>query len=116
MLAHFEAMLRFRTDCWDLYHAITEQGVDSVLVDVRKTELYAAGHLPTAINILHGKMINHQMKEFMIDTVFAVYCAGPHCIGANKTAARLAKMGRSVKLVIGRVEGQKDEGFDLASL
>ena len=24
VLAHFEAMLRFRTDCWDLYHAITE--------------------------------------------------------------------------------------------
>ena len=85
------------------------------MVDARQTELYAAGHLPTAINILQVKMINHQMKEFIINTVFVVSCAGPHCNGANKTAARLAKMGRSVKLIIVRVEGWNDEGFDLGS-
>ena len=114
-LVHFEAMLTFETDCWDVHHAITEQEVDFVLVDVRSTELYDAGHLPTAINILHGKMTNHRMKEFTIDTVFVVYCAGPHCNGANKAAVRLAKMGRPVKLMIGGVEGWKDEGFDLAT-
>ena len=114
-LAHFEAMLTFETDCWDVHHAISEQDVDFVLVDVRSTDLYAAGHLPTAINILHGKMTNHRMKEFTNDTVFVVYCAGPHCNGANKAAVRLAKMGRLVKLMIGGVEGWKDEGFDLAT-
>ena len=33
-------------------------------------ELYAAGHLPTAVNILQGKMTNHQTKKHSIDTVF----------------------------------------------
>tara|TARA_B110000046_G_scaffold161479_1_gene175219 strand:+ start:473 stop:631 length:159 start_codon:yes stop_codon:yes gene_type:complete len=51
-------------------------------------ELYAAGHLPTAVNILQGKMTNHQTKELSIDTVFSVYCVSPHSNGAKKAMVR----------------------------
>jgi len=112
-LAHFEAMLTFETDCWDVHHAITEQEPDFVLIDVRSPELFAAGHVPTAVNIVHGKITRHRMKEYADDTVFVVYCAGPHCNGANKAAVHLARMGRPVKMMIGGIEGWKDEGFDL---
>ena len=112
-LAHYEAMLTFETDCWDVHHAINQQELDFVLLDVRSPALYENGHLPTAINIMHGKLTGHRLKEFTKSTLFVVYCAGPHCNGANKAAIRLAKLRRPVKMMIGGIEGWKDEGFDL---
>ena len=112
-LRHFEAMLTFETDCWDVHHAISEQEVDFILLDVRSPALYAAGHLPTAVHLMHGKITRHRMKDYADETLFVVYCAGPHCNGANKAAVHLAKMGRPVKMMIGGIEGWKDEGFEL---
>ena len=43
-----------------------------------------------------------------------VYCAGPHCNGANKAAVRLATLGYPVKEMIGGVMGWLDEGFRLS--
>jgi len=113
-LRHFEARLGFETDCWDVHYATNEQDTDFVLVDVRSPDLFAAGHVPGAINLPHGKMTERRMSEYPTDTLFVVYCAGPHCNGANKAAVRLAKLGRPVKEMIGGIEGWKDEGFALA--
>ena len=44
-----------------------------------------------------------------------VYCAGPHCNGANKAALRLARLGLPVKMMIGGVTGWIDEGFTLTA-
>lgn len=113
-LAHFEALMAFEADCWDVHHAMTAGSPDFVLLDVRAPALYAAGHVPGAINLPHGKIIERRMAEWPADTLFVVYCAGPHCNGACKAAIRLARLGRPVKLMIGGVEGWKDEGFDLS--
>jgi len=112
-LVHFEAMLTYETDCWDVHHAITQEDPDFILLDVRSPDLFAAGHIATALNILHGKITKHRLKEFSDDILFVVYCAGPHCNGANKAAIHLARLGRPVKMMIGGIEGWKDEGFDL---
>jgi hypothetical protein len=53
------------------------------------------------------------MAEYPKDKVFVVYCAGPHCNGANKAALRLARLGLPVKTMIGGVTGWIDEGFTL---
>jgi rhodanese-related sulfurtransferase len=113
-LAHFESCLTFETDCWDVHDA-TSKGADFVLVDVRSPELYAKGHVPGAINIPHGKIIESRMAAYPPDTLFVVYCAGPHCNGAHRGAVRLARLGRPVKLMIGGVTGWLDEGFQLES-
>ncbi|MFD2204942.1 rhodanese-like domain-containing protein [Kiloniella antarctica] len=113
-LAHFERRLRLEADCWDTHYALTEQIQDFVLLDVRSPDLYNQGHIPKAINLPHGKIIARKMREYPDDTLFVVYCAGPHCNGANKAAVRLAKLGYQVKELIGGVEGWKDEGFKLA--
>ncbi len=114
-LAHFERRLRVETDCWDTHHALTEQEQGFVLLDVRSPDLYAAGHIPKAINLPHGKIIARKMRDYPDDTLFVVYCAGPHCNGANKAAIHLAKLGYQVKELIGGIEGWKDEGFDLVT-
>jgi rhodanese-related sulfurtransferase len=113
-LAHFEASLGFETDCWDVHHSLANGQHDFVLLDVRGTEKYARGHVPGAIDLAHRKIIGSKIDSYPRDTVFVVYCAGPHCNGAARAAIRLAKLGRPVKIMAGGVTGWLDEGFALA--
>lgn len=110
----FANRLSFETDCWDVHASLTGGDADFVLLDVRSPDLYEAGHVPGAVNLPHGKIIESKMKNWPDDTLFVVYCAGPHCNGADKAARRLASLGRPVKLMIGGVTGWLDEGFKLA--
>ena len=114
-LAHFERRLGFEADCWDVHASLEPGGVDFVLVDVRGPQAFAAGHVRGAINIPHGTMTAERMAAFAPETTFVVYCAGPHCNGANKAAVRLARLGFRVKEMIGGVTGWRDEGFDLVA-
>jgi rhodanese-related sulfurtransferase len=113
-IAHFEAEFAFETDCWDVHDALS-RGADFVLLDVRSPELYARGHVPGAINLPHGKIVESKMAAYPADTVFVTYCAGPHCNGGHRGAVRLAQLGRPVKLMIGGITGWQDEGFALAT-
>ena len=113
-LAHFEASLRFETDCWDVHSVMGSPQQDFVLLDVRGTEKYAAGHVPGALDLAHRKIIASKLAAYPMDTVFVTYCAGPHCNGAARAAIRLAKLGRPVKIMTGGITGWLDEGFALA--
>lgn len=112
--AHFAAEFTFETDCWDVHDALSK-GPDFVLLDVRSPALYAKGHVPGAVNLPHGKMVESVMARWPVDTLFVTYCAGPHCNGAARGALRLAQLGRPVKLMAGGITGWLDEGFALAS-
>jgi rhodanese-related sulfurtransferase len=114
-LAHFEQSFTFETDCWDVHAALAGGEPDFVLLDVRGTEKYAAGHVPGALDLPHGKIVAGKLAEFPAATLFVVYCAGPHCNGAARAAVRLARLGRPVKLMAGGITGWLDEGFTLAS-
>jgi rhodanese-related sulfurtransferase len=113
-LAHFEALLRYETDCWDVYAALTAGHSGFVVLDVRSPESFGMGHVPGAINLPHARISERNLSEYPPDTLFVVYCNGPHCNGADRAAVRLARLGRSVKKMIGGVAGWNDEGFDLA--
>lgn len=110
---HFTKRLTFETDCADVYSSFASDRVDFVLVDVRGRQGYSKGHIGGAINIPLLTITEDRMKEYVQETVFVVYCAGPHCNGANKAAIRLAQMGRPVKEMIGGIIGWVDEGFTL---
>ncbi len=112
-LAHFEARLAFETDCSDVWYATRHEQKDFVLVDVRTPALYAAGHVPGAVNIPTRQIMEQRLAEYPMDTLFVVYCAGPHCNGANKAAVKLARLGRPVKEMIGGLTGWIDEGLGL---
>lgn len=113
--AHFGAAFSYETDCADVHDAISSGQQDFVLFDVRGAALYATGHVPGAINLPHGKIVDAKLRDYPVDTLFVVYCAGPHCNGAHRGALRLARLGRPVKLMIGGITGWLDEGFVLAT-
>ena len=111
--AHFEGLLAFETDCWDVHASLVEEGRGFVLLDVRAPDLYRDGHILGAVNLPHGRIIGRNLADYPADMLFVVYCSGPHCNGADKAAARLAHLGRPVKKMIGGIEGWKDEGLGL---
>ncbi|MCP2071582.1 UNVERIFIED_ORG: rhodanese-related sulfurtransferase [Pseudomonas lini] len=115
-LQHFSRRLTFETDCSDV-HASQQAGeLDFVLVDVRGPLAYERGHVPGAINLATRTLTAQALEAYPKSTLFVVYCAGPHCNGANKAAVRLATLGYPVKEMIGGVMGWLDEGFRLTGL
>jgi rhodanese-related sulfurtransferase len=113
-VAHFSALLGFETDCWDVDDALKRDDPGFVLFDVRSPDHFATGHLPGAVNLPHRRINQRNLASYDADTLFVVYCAGPHCNGADKAAVQLAQLGRPVKKMIGGIRGWRDEGFDLA--
>jgi rhodanese-related sulfurtransferase len=113
-VAHFAERLTFETDCSDVDAALRSGNPGFILVDVRAPKLYAEGHLPGAINIPHRQLTAERLASYPQETLFVVYCAGPHCNGATRGALRLARLGRPVKEMIGGITGWEDEGFDLS--
>jgi rhodanese-related sulfurtransferase len=113
-LAHFQASLQFETDCSDVAAALHSGKPGFVLLDVRSPALFAAGHVPGAVNLPHGKLVASKLSHYPPDTLFVTYCAGPHCNGATRGAIQLAKLGRPVKVMIGGITGWLDEGLELA--
>lgn len=112
---HFAQLLTLESDCWDV-HAAMERGSHTfVLLDVRGPEAFERGHVPGAMNLPHARIIERNVAKWPKETLFVVYCAGPHCNGADRAALRLARLGRPVKKMIGGVTGWIDEGFSLVS-
>jgi len=113
-LCHYQNKLKYEADCWDTHESLKKKPHDFVLLDVRAPSLYLESHVPGALNLPHGKMIKRNMAPWPANTLFIVYCAGPHCNGADKAAIRLAELGRPVKIMIGGMAGWADEGFEYA--
>jgi rhodanese-related sulfurtransferase len=114
--AHFEALLSLETDCWDVHQSLATGQPDFVLLHVNGSRRsYDAGHIGGATFLHHSTIDAAALDGYPAATIFVVYCAGPHCNGADRAAARIARLGRPVKKMIGGVEGWRDEGFQLAT-
>jgi len=117
-LSHFVRRLSLETDCADVHDAVVSangQPPDFVLLDVRGPAAYARAHIPSALNLPHRDITAERLAGWPAETLFVVYCAGPHCNGADRGALRLAELGRPVKLMLGGMTGWADEGFPLAT-
>jgi rhodanese-related sulfurtransferase len=114
-VAHYERLLQFETDCWDVHESLEANAPGFVVLDVRSPELFAGGHVPGAVNLPHRRITERTLAAYAPDLLIVVYCAGPQCNGADRAAARIARLGRPVKKMIGGVEGWKDDGFTLVS-
>ncbi len=112
--AYFKNKLKFETDCSDVFYSHQQNTVDFVLVDARGASAFSRGHVPGAVNIPHREMTRERLQSYAANTLFVVYCAGPHCNGADQAAMKLAHLGFAVKIMIGGVTGWLDEGFTLS--
>lgn len=115
-VAHFLRRLSVETDCADVHHAIAHHQQDFVLLHVvGRPEQFARRHLPGAIHLPWSAMNAETMAQWPQDTLFVVYCAGPHCNGADRAALKLSRLGLPVKIMIGGITGWEDENFGFAA-
>jgi rhodanese-related sulfurtransferase len=78
-----------------------------VLIDVRPTEEYAAGHIAGARSIPLDEL-DQRMKELPDDREVVAYCRGPFCAYAHEAVRRLRDAGRDARRL--------EEGFPEWSL
>ena len=76
---------------------------------MQRSILMVAPYLP------HREITEERLAAWPRDTLFVVYCAGPHCNGADRAALRLARLGRRVKTMPGGMAGWVAEGFPVAT-
>ncbi|EHM45472.1 MAG: rhodanese-like domain-containing protein [Yokenella regensburgei] len=112
---HFSRRLSIETDCSDVNAAMNAGEMDFVLLHVvGSEETFTRRHLPNAIHLPHKMITAETMNKWPKETLFVVYCAGPHCNGADRAALKLAQLGLPVKIMIGGLTGWEDEGLAFA--
>jgi rhodanese-related sulfurtransferase len=115
-VVHFLRRLSVETDCADVHHALVNQEQDFVLLHVvGKAEQFARRHVPGAVHLPWSQITPERMAQWPAGTLFVVYCAGPHCNGADRAALKLARLGLPVKIMLGGIAGWEDERFEFAT-
>jgi rhodanese-related sulfurtransferase len=115
VISVYAAKLAMETDCADVHHALNSGEADFVLLHVvGSAEAFARRHVPGAVHLPHRLISEEALSRWPADTLFVVYCAGPHCNGADQAALKLARLNRRVKVMIGGLSGWAEEGFTFA--
>lgn len=107
----FSQRLMLETDCSDVHSALQAGATDFVLLDVRAGTAFVAGHVPGAVSLPHRQISEATLATLPAQRLLVVYCAGPHCNGADQAALKIARLGYPVKIMIGGLQGYIDEGF-----
>ena len=105
-LAHFESRLEWEIDAADLN---ADRGA-YIVIDARTPEVFAAGHVPGAINLPH-RTITAETAQFPKDAVLVTYCDGIGCNASTKAAVKLSRLGYRVKEMIGGLDWWRRDGL-----
>lgn len=111
-LDYFTAKLRHETDPSDVY-AAQKAGDAFTLVDVRSAEAWAQGHIPGAVHLPYRSILERAPRELDPALPVVVYCWSPGCNAGAKGALEFAKLGWTVREMIGGYEYWAREGQPL---
>ena len=109
-LSYFTGKLAHETDASDVY-AAQRDGQAFVLVDVRGADAWAQGHPVGAVHIPYREIAERAPTEIPLTTPVVVYCWSPGCNAGAKGAVEFAKLGFSVREMIGGYEYWAREGY-----
>lgn len=108
---HFARKLELETDSWDLHEDLTNKVPGIIVVDARRPESFATGHIPGAINLHHAKITAETTAKWSKDATYVVYCSGVDCNASTKGCAKLADLGFNVKELLHGLAGWKNEAY-----
>ena len=115
---YFKAKLAYEMTSWTLKSMIVDKkatdcgfrSADLCLLDVRSSEDYAQGHLPTALNIPLADLAG-KLATLPKDKTIVTYCGSITCALAPKAALVLAEKGFKVMELFGGIATWTEYGF-----
>lgn len=113
-LAYFQQKLDVETDSSDVY-AAQRAGETFILVDVRDQSAWDQGHAAGAVHLPHREIGERALREIPLETPVVVYCWSPGCNGGARGAVEFAKLGYTVREMIGGYEYWAREGMPVES-
>lgn len=108
-LRHYEDKLAYEIDSWDLKVAL-ESGENVIVVDARSPEAFAAGHIPSAVNVSHRTMTAETTAFIDRSALVVTYCDGIGCNASTKGARNMLLLGFRVKELLGGLDWWKRDG------
>ncbi|CAG0947634.1 partial Sulfurtransferase, partial [Anaerolineae bacterium] len=102
----------FKRVSLDDLRARLEKGT-AVLLDVRPSAEYAAGHLPSAISIPLEEL-ERRLNELPRRRTIVAYCRGPYCVLADEAAEKLKRKGFRVARLEEGVHEWQQVGYPLS--
>ncbi len=109
-IEYYESKLAYEMDSSDLFDAL-ENGEEIIVVDARQEHGFEREHIPGAINLPHRKMNEESTKDLDLSKTYVCYCDGIGCNASTKGALNMAKLGFTVKELIGGIEWWKFDGY-----
>ena len=109
-ITFYEHKLAFETDSWDL-KTLLDTGDKVILIDARAANAFAAEHIPGAINIPHRTMTTETTAHLDRDALIVTYCDGIGCNASTKGALAMARLGFTVKELLGGLDWWKRDGY-----
>jgi rhodanese-related sulfurtransferase len=108
---HFAHRLGVETDPSDVLGDLAAGVGGFVVVDVRSTAAFVAGHVPGAVHCPHAEIPTRAAEVVPAGVTAVVYCWGPGCNGATKAGLAFARLGVGVKEMIGGFEWWARDGL-----
>ncbi len=97
-------------DAWTLLGQV--QRGEVLLLDLRKADEYAAGHIPGARSV-PAIELESRLAELPTDRRIVAYCRGPYCVVALETVERLRAKGLEVRRLPAGIAEWQAGGHDL---
>ncbi|WP_235834051.1 rhodanese-like domain-containing protein [Actinomadura logoneensis] len=107
----FATRLAFETDPADVFSQMGEAAEAIIVVDFRAQEAWDMGHVAGAVHLPRAEITERHDQVLDRDALVVVYCWGPGCNGATRSALELARLGYRVKEMIGGFEYWAREGY-----
>ena len=110
-ITYYENKLRYEIDSWDLYEGLNNNK-NIIVIDTRSAESFAREHIPSSINIPHKQMSLATTSSLDKKALYVTYCDGIGCNASTKGALNMARLGFSVKELIGGIEWWLRDGYE----
>ncbi|MBW1749222.1 MAG: rhodanese-like domain-containing protein [Deltaproteobacteria bacterium] len=105
----YELKLAFEIDSWDLNELLNKGNV--MVIDARRAEAFRREHIPGAVNMPHREMSRQTITQLSSDQLHVTYCDGIGCNGSTRGALNLARLGCTVKELLGGLDWWKRDGY-----
>ena len=109
-ISFYEAKLRFEIDSWDLFEALQKEA-KVMVIDARSSKAYEREHIPHALSIPHRIMTEESTSHLDKSVMYVTYCDGIGCNASTKGALILARLGFTVKELMGGIDWWKRDGY-----